>query len=142
MPELKERAHFFPYGLGGKDEHGPSAKRPFYTLTTLMEMNGHDFIDILKIDIEGSEFTVLTQLVEFYRDRPLPFGQLQLEVHPRSNIRFDKFLEWWEALETAGLRPFFTEPNLPYVNLWRGHAPDVAEYSFINIHGRHALTSD
>ena len=39
---------------------------------------------------------------------PLPFGQLQLEI-PTYDKTFEDFLEWWETLEDAGLRPFWTE---------------------------------
>jgi len=42
----------------------------------------------------------------------------------------------------AGLRPFFSEPNLVYVNLVRGVRPELIEYSFINIRGNHELVSD
>lgn len=48
-PRLALRAHFHPYGLGGADE--PAADPPFYTLQTLMELNGHTFIDILKVSL-------------------------------------------------------------------------------------------
>jgi len=140
-PKLKARSHFFAYALSGEDNHGPGQYPPFYTLSTLMKMNGHDFIDVLKIDIEGYEFAVLASLVKEYEGRPLPFGQLQLEVHAW-NKPFHEILTWWEALEAAGLRPFFIEPNLVYLNLYRGHAPDLTEYAFINIHGNHAIVSD
>lgn len=93
---------------------------------------GHTHIDILKIDIEVFEFETLTQIINAYRDagKPLPFGQLQLEVccffllsynHHILKVfvqihlwerTFAEFLTWWEQLEQAGLRPFWTEPNL------------------------------
>lgn len=41
---LRRRAHFFAYGVGSKDEEIDGIK--FYTLKTLMAMNGHDWIDI------------------------------------------------------------------------------------------------
>lgn len=44
----KHRAHFHPWGLDGRDNH--DGKPPMYTLGTLMKMNGHNFIDILKIE--------------------------------------------------------------------------------------------
>lgn len=71
---------------------------------------GHTHIDILKIDIEGWEFETLATLVQSYlkAGRPLPFGQLQLEIHIW-NKSFAEFLTWWEMLESAGLRPFWTE---------------------------------
>ena len=145
VPHLKNRAHFKPYVLSGVDAHHESPPR--YTLRTLMKQNNHTFIDILKIDIEGSEFEVLDTLIDSYPsstssawfegkdkgDRAgggLPFGQLQLELHVFDNMpwnHFSKFLQWWEKLEIAGLRPFWTEPNLVYVNLVRGVRPDLAE---------------
>jgi hypothetical protein len=70
----------------------------------------HQHIDILKIDIEGWEFETITSLLEPYitSGKPLPFGQLQLEIHLWRKP-FEEFLDWWESLETAGLRPFWTE---------------------------------
>ncbi|KIJ49418.1 hypothetical protein M422DRAFT_777374 [Sphaerobolus stellatus SS14] len=146
---LNSRAHFKPWGLSGVDAHGPEDSIKMYTLDTLMKLNGHKFIDILKIDIEGAEFDALTDLISHYSslDPPqnLPFGQLQLEIHARDNWGSDlgKLLKWWRMLEKAGLRPFMTEPNLVYLNVYRGgQPPELAEYSFINIRGEHELTSD
>jgi len=141
---LKSRGHFWPYALGGKDAHSATDDPKTYTLKTLMNQNGHTFIDILKIDIEGAEFATLEALLAAYADAPsLPFGQLQLEIHARDSefSYFAKFLEWWEKLEAAGLRPFWTEPNLVYVNIIKGR-PTLAEYSFINIKGNHDLITD
>jgi hypothetical protein len=75
-----------------------------------MEHNGHDFIDILKVDIEGAEFASLSTFFDFYEaqprplsssespmdftsagsrydfgGKPLPVGQLQIELHPRES---------------------------------------------------------
>ncbi len=71
---------------------------------------GHRFIDILKIDIEGWEFDTITAMIKPYMEAglPLPFGQLQLEIHAWDKS-FETFLKWWEGLEEAGLRPFWTE---------------------------------
>lgn len=70
---------------------------------------GHKHIDILKIDIEGWEFDTLRSIVSTFSDweTPLPFGQLQLEIHAW-NKKFPDFLSWFEALEGAGLRPFMS----------------------------------
>lgn len=143
--ELQARSHFFSYALGPEDKHSVADDPKMFTLRTLMERNGHDFIDILKIDIEGNEFDSLSTFIDSFHGEPLPFGQLQLEVHvfPGSTWNnFPKFLGWWEKLEAAGLRPFFSEPNLVYVNLVRGVRPDLIEYSFINIRGNHELVSN
>jgi len=162
-PALKSRAHFFPYALGSAD--APHANPPTYTLQTLMKMNGHDFVDVLKVDIEGAEFDSLASFVDAFMptgssygdDEPhhphgpgrksdpvLPVGQMQLEVHAWGDHgeSFPKFKSWWEKLEKAGLRPFWTEPNLVYVNLVRGVRPYLAEYSFMNIRGKHALVTE
>jgi len=138
---LLPRAHFHAYALGGVDSYGPGTKPPFYTLPTLMKINGHSFIDILKIDIEAFEFHVLVDVIKQFKGKPLPFGQLQIEIHAW-NKSFKDVLHWWEALEEAGLRPFWTEPNLVYANLYRDKSPGLSEYSFINIKGAHALISD
>jgi len=143
--DLKRRSHFFPYGLGHKDAFSPTDNPKMYTLRTLMERNGHNFIDVLKIDIEGGEFDSLEAFINSFHGEPLPFGQLQLELHVRGDVaweEFPNFLKWWEKLEAAGLRPFFSEPNLVYVNLVRGVRPELIEYSFINIRGGHELVSD
>jgi hypothetical protein len=140
----KSRTHFFPYGLAGHDQHGSNDEQKMYTLDSLMRMNGHTYIDILKIDIEGWEFETLTTLIESYRaaGRPLPFGQLQLEIHIW-NKKFPEYLEWWETLEEAGLRPFWTEPNLVYQNYnKRTGTADLAEYSFLNIKGKNIFIHD
>lgn len=42
------RTHFFPQGLSGTDD--PTGDPPMYTLEHLMQINGHDFIDVLKIE--------------------------------------------------------------------------------------------
>jgi len=53
-PEMSKRAHFFQIGVGDKDEIKDGHQ--FHTLTTLMKNNGHEWIDIFKIDVEGAEF--------------------------------------------------------------------------------------
>lgn len=51
--EIQSRAHFRSYGLGMVDEE--VGGNQFYTLQSLMQQNGIDHIDILKIDVEGAE---------------------------------------------------------------------------------------
>ncbi len=177
---LKARSHFFPFALGGHNAHGPEDSRKYYTLDALMQLNGgyisspsfcsrphgnagHTFIDVLKIDIEGAEFDTLTKFLEVHKpaspfaSTTLPFGQLQIELHAWDDYaKFDFFYGWWTALEDAGLRPFWTEANLVYVNYAEGAKPKLAEvgqtfalekstnffllqYSLINIHGNHSL---
>ncbi|EIW85952.1 hypothetical protein CONPUDRAFT_68594 [Coniophora puteana RWD-64-598 SS2] len=141
---LRSRSHFFSYALGPKD--APYADPPTYTLQTLMKRNGHSFIDILKIDIEGNEYDSLISFFDsISTNSPLPIGQVQMEVHVYQDSEwnyFPKFLAFWEKLEKRGLRPFFSEPNMVYANLIRDLQPGLAEYSFINVKGDHELVNE
>ena len=57
---------------------GPAALEvPCVDLATLMKMNGHDHVDLLKIDIEGAEWEVLDDLAR----RRLPVRQVLVEFH-------------------------------------------------------------
>lgn len=98
--------HFFPYGLSDKDE-----KEIFYlpkrndwisgsvilhhyvdseniveaemkTLRSIMQELGHDHIDILKMDIEGSEFKVVKNLMN-PKAKTIDFKACLMETHER-----------------------------------------------------------
>ena len=89
---------------------------------------GHTFIDILKIDIEGGEFDALTPFIAAHAQGDLLVGQLQLGIHAWNGRElFEYFVNWWESLEAAGLRPFWTEPNLVYLNIVPGARPGLSE---------------
>lgn len=127
----RQRAHFTSrVQLGPEDKHEKGDTPQLYTLETLMERNGHTFIDILKVDLEGYEFDTFKAMVQPYVNsgRPLPFGQLQVELHLWGK-RFAEFLDWWNLLEEAGLRPVVMEPNLVYVNYNRQSGAELAEVS-------------
>ena len=131
----KHRTHFSSHvQLGPVDKHLRGDEPKLYTLSTLMKMNGHTSIDILKIDIEGYEFETLKAIVKPYivSGEPLPFGQLQVELHVW-NKKFSDFYHWWAMLEEAGLRPVMMEPNLVYVNYNRAAGAELAEVSLPQI---------
>ena len=48
------------------------------TLKNLLLQNGHTHIDILKIDVENSEYDILEDLIQM---RYFPFSQLLVEFH-------------------------------------------------------------
>ncbi|KAH9083324.1 hypothetical protein EDB83DRAFT_2328480, partial [Lactarius deliciosus] len=115
----------------GRNAHGPEDSLKYYTFGALMKLNGgpaspvpsHAFIDVLKIDVEGAEFDTLTVFLETYKllssfsSTTLPIGQLQIELRARDDYgNFDFFHDWWAALEAVGMRPFWTESNLVFVN--------------------------
>ncbi|THH20621.1 hypothetical protein EUX98_g8546 [Antrodiella citrinella] len=149
LPALKSRSHFHPYALSARDAHAPEASPPEYTLASLMAANNHTWIDVLKVDIEGAEFESLAQFVDDFSggNGVLPVGQMQLEIHAREWSGYGDFAHfnvWWEKLERAGMRPFWTEANLVYLNIFKSGLMRVywLQYSFLNVRGEHALVSD
>lgn len=125
----RHRTHFSTQvQLGPEDKHLRGDDPKLYTLSNLMRRNGHSYIDVLKIDIEGYEFDTVKAMIQPYVEsgQPLPFGQLQIELHVWGK-RFSDFLSWWELLEAAGLRPVMMEPNLVYVNYNRQSGAELAE---------------
>ncbi|KAL8331492.1 hypothetical protein RB593_002098 [Gaeumannomyces tritici] len=138
----RPRAHFMQAGVA--DQTNTSKSPPFYSLADLMRMNGHDYIDILKMDIEFFEYETMNGLD---RDFPLaaghefPVGQFMVELHLLNDMTAKTFLEWWERLEGRGIRATWTEPNLLGVTLGIGgnRDPNLAEYTMINVHDRRSV---
>ncbi|KAF9141806.1 hypothetical protein BGX30_004100 [Mortierella sp. GBA39] len=130
--------HFFKYFIGGKDKVGKDGTI-WKTLKTIMKENGHEWIDVLKIDIEGTEFDALNAMMDQFDI--LPFSQLQLEIHLYSDVEkrkhFMKLVKFWERLEGHHLRPFWSELNTIVAKL--GDFLSLSEYSFINIADRSRL---
>jgi len=112
----------------------------------LMRLDGHTSSTCSRSTLRVPEFDTLTAFLGVHKlsspfsSTTLPIGQLQLELHAWDDYdKFAFFHDWWTSLEVAGLRPFWTEANLVYVNYNPGGKPKLAEYSFINIHGNHSL---
>jgi FkbM family methyltransferase len=88
-----DRLLFRPVGLAASDrasfsigggnggatwfKAGGDATFPCTTLAQEMEANGHDFIDLLKIDIEGFEYEVLESCLK----DGIPIKQICVEFH-------------------------------------------------------------
>jgi hypothetical protein len=145
----RHRTFFKKVGLGKEDKHDSSP--PFYTLPTLMKENNHEYIDILKIDIEGSEYDALDTFMDAFDGiktasgkSVLPIGQVMIELHlgdgvhldgtnAGANVGFDRFRKWWERLERMGMRPAWIEINLFAVTLGRDKSdPRCTEYVWVN----------
>jgi hypothetical protein len=133
-PASASRAHFSKFGLGETDHESPSSK--FYTLQTLMKKNKHTYMDILKIDIEGAEYTALDSFMDAWeKEGILPIGQVMIELHlvDDHTVHFERFLKWWERLEGFGMRPTWFEPNLLGVTLSdKKTDPRCVEYVWVN----------
>jgi hypothetical protein len=133
----RHRVFFKKAGLGSTDEDRQFP--PFYTLPTLMAQNNHSYIDIMKIDVEGSEFTALDAAMDAFSDSDrggvLPIGQVMIEIHvgDDKSVDFDRFKKWWERLEKMGMRPTWLEMNLFAVTLGSEKSdPRCAEYVWVN----------
>jgi len=130
---LPERFHFYPKGIGAKrgiekmylpESHGVSytiydwdasskdcVDVQMETIEHIMLENHHTFVDILKLDIEGSEFSVIRSL-DFNK---IEFGQIVVEFH-------DRFIENGKAelnktvdvLRENGYYCFAVSPDFEY----------------------------
>lgn len=147
-PEYATRATFKKAGIGRTDE---SKNPPFYTVQDLMKANGHTYVDLVKMDIEGAEYDAMTSLVNHVigtqgANGTLPFGQLLIEIHlmdPPPGVTIpqnvDQWLAWWASLEKLGLRPVNNEDNWIGDNIFG--KPRFMEYTMINVldHDRNKL---
>jgi hypothetical protein len=135
-PSYSARAHFLKVGLGAKDEGSRTPQ--FFTLQTLMKENKHDYIDILKIDIEGAEYESLDSFMDFCEKEKggvMPVGQIMIELHlvDDQNVGFERFMKWWERAENLGMRPVLLEVNLLAVTLGESKTdPRCVEYVWVN----------
>lgn len=105
------RVHFARAGVAAKSNAGTPV--PLVSIQDLMAANGHDHIDVLKVDVEpGREFQALGSVVAHFRDRGrhVPVAQLLVTVHLVPELDgVDDLVGWWERLEEAGFRPVWME---------------------------------
>ena len=133
--------HFFEYGISDKD-----AERTFYlprntqfvsgslkyntelsnegminvkvrTLKTIMDELGHTHIDVLKLDIEGEEFSVINNIMQ----DQISIGQICVEVHDRF---FDDGTERLKELKYALIK---NDYRIAYVS------KNYEEITFVNM---------
>jgi FkbM family methyltransferase len=128
---LPDRFHFHALGVAARDGTARFALRsegkrfnyrsgaalgagsimveaPVARLGTLMERNGHDRIDVLKMDIEGSEYEVLADLLA----HRIAVGQLLVEFHHTlPGVGLSRTLHAVGSLRDAGYRLFHVSPR-------------------------------
>ncbi|KAL1582194.1 hypothetical protein WHR41_09186 [Cladosporium halotolerans] len=130
------RVHFKKAAISKTTDREQSP--PQLAVWDIMAENGHDFIDVMKMDIEGSEFEALAALMDSIEGtgaKTLPVGQLLIELHLISEdgvpSTVQELVNWFERLEHLGMRPVFNEHN------WIGDVssgrPQYIEFTFINI---------
>ena len=76
-------------------------------LPTIRESLGHDHIDLLKIDIEGSEYDVLDDIVK----ESARIQQLVVEFHHRWSRSPSRTVQAISRIEECGLRLFHVSAN-------------------------------
>jgi FkbM family methyltransferase len=93
-----------------------SVEVPLRTLRTLMAERSHSTLDVLKLDIEGSEYDVLDQL----RDEKIAVGQLLVEFHHQLQpIPYSRTRDCVDRLRTLGYRVFHVADNGREISLIR-----------------------
>jgi hypothetical protein len=72
-----------------------------------MAERGHTHLDLLKVDVESSEWNLFDELCR--SDSPLPFDQVVVELHGPDAARTRQLVA---CLDAHGLYPFAREENL------------------------------
>lgn len=134
--ELPRGVTFHPWCIGGQDELKPfhsdifdssGQMAQYYTMSTVMRLLGHTYVDILKMDIERFEFPVLKTLA-----CPGCFGQANIEFHLQNvnglwgqAVSYKEWNDVWNSVVCEnGLRPF------SYDN---ADCDCCCEYSFLSV---------
>jgi len=97
------------------------------TLSTIMNNLRHKWIDVLKIDIEGGEWSVFEKLFE--EMKTIPVTQIQIELHFLGDVK--SVLNFFKNIGQRGFRVFSVEPN--YYGRTAENAKIMIEYSFIQV---------
>lgn len=136
----KDFFHFYPYGLSDKDEMATfylpaddsydcsgsaiscnhlkkeGINVEMRCLPTLIKENGHTHIDLLKMDIEGSEFKVIERL----RDCNVTIDQVCLELHDRffddGLKKLEKCLSTMRGMGFILISISYSEQELTFLN--------------------------
>ncbi|KAL4733459.1 hypothetical protein BDV11DRAFT_175678 [Aspergillus similis] len=120
------RTRFQKVAIGkGTDETSNPAVR---SIQDLIKENGHSYIDLIRMGIEGAEFDFISSFIASVvasqggsgaeNNATLPAGQLLMELHfmkapPSLTIPrdLDSWMRWFADMETVGSRPVNNEDN-------------------------------
>lgn len=120
--------HLHPYGIAVSNNMSARV----HTLQTIIDNNKHNnlIINIFKMDIEGSEYSVLKSMLE--RSELINVKQLVIEFHYNRVIEKQDHIhhEIFELLHHAGFAIMAKEPNIMYTD------GSCIEYSFVNLSPR------
>ena len=104
-----ENPKFVSYSVVKRDlPSGEAFESPVYRLSTILNLLKHKTIDLLKMDIEGSEYEVIEDLVA----SRVQVRQLLVEFHHRwPQLGVEKTRKAIATLNEAGLRIFDVSPE-------------------------------
>mmetsp|Transcript_61414 Transcript_61414/g.150312 ORF Transcript_61414/g.150312 Transcript_61414/m.150312 type:complete len:358 (-) Transcript_61414:2608-3681(-) len=114
MPANPDHVSMRKTDLATSDMMKKTVNIPVNTLQNWMSKNNHEYLDILKIDIEGSEYDVLESLLAADH---LPFTQLLVEYHDRFLDDKSRHSKLISLLKQSG-----------FVELWSDHGGQEAGY--------------
>jgi FkbM family methyltransferase len=103
-----ENPRFVSYSLVAHGApSGVAVEAPVYRVRTIMDLLGHERIDLLKMDVEGAEYDVLADLIA----SGVRVQQLLVEFHHRwPEVGVRKTREAIATLDQAGFRIFDVSP--------------------------------
>lgn len=103
-PKKEGRANFTQEKLDYVTEQHRTIKGKVFRLKTIMEELGHGRVDVLKLDVEGSEFEAVADII----DSGIEVGQFLLELHYHYPARsLDEGIALIEKLRGLGMRCFY-----------------------------------
>jgi FkbM family methyltransferase len=112
---LPPRQNYISHSMIRARQYGESAIRvPVAKLSAEMARLGHTRIDLLKMDIEGAEYAVLTEIIQ----KKLEVKQIVVEFHHRlSSIGVAKTREILASLYNYGMRICYLCPRMEVMTL-------------------------
>lgn len=130
---------FHNFGIGTVDEHVSDpythatrtvSSYELKSLPTIMRELGHDWVHVMKMDIEGAEYSVLRSIVQHYKNvqQAVPITQAQVEYHHHGEepARLD-LIATLTTLEQSGFRAFHSEYN------YHGEPWNYIEYAYLHV---------
>jgi FkbM family methyltransferase len=114
---LPPRPDFISHSLIQAQQYsGSSIRVPVAKLSTVMGKLGHTRVDLLKMDIEGAEYSVLADLLR----EKIEVRQIVVEFHHRlSSIGIRKSRDILSSLNNYGMRICYLCPRLEVMTLIR-----------------------
>ena len=141
LPPLEDIAPRFTFRKLAIEPGGdiPSEHLLSAHLFDLMRDFGHSYIDVLKIDIEGKEWSVFEELTSRVFADPsfsgtLPVGQLLIELHVLKTLDLQHVQTFFANMQKMGFVPVSREINLQPCSA--GRPPVASEYTFVNTRSR------